>query len=67
MNERAMRLRIGLFVLVAGIGQTGLIAALTEGLQAAAHAAPRATAWGAGALVAGSTMLPRPCRATVAA
>ena len=42
----------GLFVLVAGVGQTGLIAALTEGLRTAAHAAPRATAWGAGALVA---------------
>ena len=42
----------GLFVLVAGLGQTGLIAALTEGLHAAAHAAPRETAWGAGALVA---------------
>jgi arsenical pump membrane protein len=42
----------GLFVLVAGIGQTGLIAALTEALRAAAQAAPRETAWGAGALVA---------------
>jgi arsenical pump membrane protein len=42
----------GLFVLVAGVGQTGLIAALTEGLHEAARAAPRATAWGAGALVA---------------
>ena len=42
----------GLFVLVAGLGQTGLIAALTEGLRAAAQAAPRETAWGAGALVA---------------
>ena len=42
----------GLFVLVAGVGQTGLIAALTEGLHTAAHAAPRATAWGAGTLVA---------------
>jgi arsenical pump membrane protein len=42
----------GLFVLVAGVGQTGLIAALSEGLRTAAHAAPRATAWGAGALVA---------------
>ena len=42
----------GLFVLVAGIGQTGLIAALTEALRVHAHAAPRATAWGAGALVA---------------
>jgi arsenical pump membrane protein len=42
----------GLFVLVAGIGQTGLIAALTDVLHAAAHAAPRETAWGAGALVA---------------
>jgi len=42
----------GLFVLVAGVGQTGLIVALTEGLHVAARAAPRATAWGAGALVA---------------
>ncbi len=42
----------GLFVLVAGLGRTGLIGALTEALQAAAHAAPRATAWGAGTLVA---------------
>ena len=42
----------GLFVLVAGIGRTGLIAALTEALRAAAHAAPHATAWGAGAIVA---------------
>jgi arsenical pump membrane protein len=42
----------GLFVLVAGVGQTGLIAALTEGLREAARAAPHATAWGAGALVA---------------
>ena len=42
----------GLFVLVAGVDQTGLVAALTEGLRAATHAAPRETAWGAGALVA---------------
>ena len=42
----------GLFVLVAGLGQTGLIAALTESLGAAAHAAPREAAWGAGAIVA---------------
>ena len=42
----------GLFVLVAGLGQTGLIAALTEALRAAAHAAPREAAWGAGAIVA---------------
>jgi len=42
----------GLFVLVAGVVQTGLVAALTEALRAAAHAAPRETAWGAGALVA---------------
>ncbi len=42
----------GLFVLVAGLGQTGLIAALTEALRASAHAAPRETAWGAGAIVA---------------
>ena len=42
----------GLFVLVAGVGRTGLLAALTGLLQAAGHAAPRATAWGASALVA---------------
>jgi arsenical pump membrane protein len=42
----------GLFVLVAGLGRTGVIAALTEGLRAAAQAAPRETAWGAGAIVA---------------
>ncbi len=42
----------GLFVLVSGLARTGLIAALTEALHAAAHAAPRASAWGAGALVA---------------
>jgi len=42
----------GLFVLVAGLGQTGLIAALTELLRARAHAAPHATAWGAGGIVA---------------
>jgi arsenical pump membrane protein len=42
----------GLFVLVAGVGRTGLLSALTELLRAAAHAAPRETAWGAGAIVA---------------
>jgi arsenical pump membrane protein len=42
----------GLFVLVAGVGHTGLIATLTDALRTAAHAAPRETAWGAGALVA---------------
>jgi len=42
----------GLFALVAGVGRTGVLAALTEGLRAAAHAAPRETAWGAGAIVA---------------
>ena len=42
----------GLFVLVAGLGQTGLIAALTDALREHAHATPRATAWCAGALVA---------------
>ena len=42
----------GLFVLVAGLGQTGLIASLTEALRASAAAAPRETAWGAGAIVA---------------
>jgi arsenical pump membrane protein len=48
----------GLFVLVAGVERTGLIAALGEQLRAAAADAPRATAWGAGALVAfGSNLL----------
>jgi arsenical pump membrane protein len=47
----------GLFVLVAGVARTGLIAALTEALQAAARAAPHATAWSAGALVAFSSNL----------
>jgi len=42
----------GLFVLVAGMGQTGLLASLTELLRARAHVAPHATAWGAGAIVA---------------
>ena len=42
----------GLFVLVAGLGRTGLIVALTESLRTAARAAPHATAWGAGAIVA---------------
>jgi len=42
----------GLFVLVAGVGRTGLLATLTEVLRTAAHAAPRETAWGAGAIVA---------------
>ena len=42
----------GLFVLVAGLGQTGLIASLTDALRENAHAAPRTTAWGAGAIVA---------------
>lgn len=42
----------GLFVLVAGVGQTGLIASLTDVLRTHAHAAPRETAWGAGAIVA---------------
>ena len=42
----------GLFVLVAGLGQTGLIASLTDVLRAHAQAAPRATAWAAGAIVA---------------
>jgi len=42
----------GLFVLVAGVGRTGLLAALTELLQATAHAAPRETAWAVGAVVA---------------
>ena len=42
----------GLFVLVAGVGRTGLLSALTEVLRTAAHAAPRETAWGAGTIVA---------------
>jgi arsenical pump membrane protein len=42
----------GLFVLVAGIGRTGLIGMLTDALRTAAHAAPSATAWGAGTIVA---------------
>src|SRR6202012_5771457 len=42
----------GLFVLVAGVGQTGLVAALTEGRRAAPPAAPREPAGGAAALVA---------------
>ena len=42
----------GLFVLVAGVVQTGLVASLTDVLRASAHAAPRETAWSAGALVA---------------
>jgi arsenical pump membrane protein len=49
---RVLVLVAGLFVLVAGVGQTGLIAALTEAVSAAAHAAPRETSWGAGAIVA---------------
>jgi len=39
-------------VLVAGVVQTGLVASLTDVLRASAHAAPRETAWSAGALVA---------------
>ncbi len=42
----------GLFVLVAGLGDTGLIAALTDVLHDAEQASPRGTAWGVGALVA---------------
>ncbi|HEY9023876.1 MAG TPA: arsenic transporter [Burkholderiaceae bacterium] len=42
----------GLFVLVAGVGRTGLLATLTDVLRTAAQAAPRETAWGAGAIVA---------------
>ena len=52
VSWNVLALVAGLFVLVAGIGQTGLIAALTEALRAAAQAAPRTTAWGAGAIVA---------------
>jgi arsenical pump membrane protein len=48
----------GLFVLVAGVAQTGLIASLTEALQAASASAPQSAAWGAGAVVAfGSNLL----------
>lgn len=42
----------GLFVLVAGVDRTGLIASLSAALHVAARAAPHETAWGAGALVA---------------
>jgi len=41
----------GLFILVAGLGETGVIAALTATLHDAAQASPRAAAWGAGAVV----------------
>ena len=52
VSWRVLALVAGLFVLVAGIGRTGLIAALTETLRACAPAAPGPTAWGAGAIVA---------------
>ena len=42
----------GLFVLVAGVARTGLIASLTQLLRNAAEQAPHETAWGAGAIVA---------------
>jgi arsenical pump membrane protein len=42
----------GLFVLVAGIESTGLIASLTQLLHQAATDAPRGAAWGAGAVIA---------------
>ena len=41
----------GLFVLVAGLEHTGLIAQLSSALHTAARAAPRATAWAAGGLL----------------
>ncbi|MET0381856.1 MAG: SLC13 family permease [Burkholderiaceae bacterium] len=48
----------GLFVLVAGVERTGLIAALTELLRQVAGQSPRETAWAAGAIVAfGSNLL----------
>jgi arsenical pump membrane protein len=48
----------GLFVLVAGVTQTGLIAALTGFAHAASAGAPRSAVWGAGAIVAfGSNLL----------
>lgn len=42
----------GLFVLVEALEKTGLLGRIAEGLKAAVGAAPEATAWGAGALVA---------------
>jgi arsenical pump membrane protein len=42
----------GLFVLVAGVAQTGLIASLTEALHVASVSSPSSAAWGAGAIVA---------------
>ncbi len=42
----------GLFVLVAGVESTGLIASLTDVLHAAASDAPRAAAWAVGGAVA---------------
>lgn len=42
----------GLFVLVEALETTGLLGRIAEGLKAAVGAAPEATAWGAGALVA---------------
>jgi len=52
VSRSVLALVAGLFVLVAGVGRTGLLAALTEVLHASADAAPRAAAWGAGTLVA---------------
>ncbi|MFF8802488.1 MULTISPECIES: arsenic transporter [unclassified Methylobacterium] len=42
----------GLFVLVEALEKTGLLGRIAEGFKAAVGAAPEATAWGAGALVA---------------
>lgn len=42
----------GLFVLVEALEKTGLLGRIADGLKGAAAAAPEATAWGAGAMVA---------------
>jgi len=48
----ALALVAGLFVLVAGLEETGLLATLTQALREAAQAAPRVAAWGASVMVA---------------
>jgi arsenical pump membrane protein len=47
----------GLFVLVAGVNQTGVVSALARKLHDAAAASPQATAWVAGIIVAVSSNL----------
>jgi arsenical pump membrane protein len=47
----------GLFVLVAGVNQTGVVSALARNLHDAAAASPQATAWVAGIIVAVSSNL----------